>query len=1055
MSTVGTAYVVVRAISPALRKDISDATTKAVQKSQPDIDKAAAKAGKSASESLSDEMGKAAPDIGDKVGDGVNRGVGRRLRATLSRTLQRVTRNIDVNRSTKPLATRFMQGFARNLDKFKIPPLFWIGFLAIPALGGAVQILTAYVAAATSLIGAMGPAFAAAGGVATASVLVLGGAVGAMVAAFKTDTKALTAFKERIADIGKEFRPIGIAVQKAALPNLEVAFRNLTKAVPTLRTGLGQLGGTVSQVAVSLSRVVTSATNLSNLSVVFAAGKPQLTAYGSALGSLVTILTTLAAASSPIATRFAEFTASFFKGAEGAATAGYESGRLTAFMERAGEVAAQLGQIFGDTFRGLGSLFSASSDSGQTLLDRISALAARFAEWSASVGGQNALKAFFDNALPVVHEVNGLIADLLRLIVEPIASGRTDGVVGFIQALRVDVLPALQEVGQAAAGLGPHLTELTVAFSGLIAGLADSGALGAFVGTLSFLFDGITRLLSVPIVGQLAGWSIAFLGAAKAVGMVLAPIGGLSTVATILSPITNVLSAAFAKLGRILLGKFANVLISLGTKVLPLLITGVRALSTALLANPIGLVVLAVVALVAGLVLAYKKSETFRAIVDKVGAALKTGFIATIEWLKDLWAKVWPALVTGFNAVKSVVMTVVGVVVGYFRLWMGAVQLVWNALKVAFDFIARVFPTIFNIVTQPIQGIIQILTGAWQIISGIFTGNLDKITTGIANIVGGIVRFFAGMPARLIPYLIQFGTFLLEKIRAGATAAFDYIVVWLAQLVVFVSTLPGKVIAAIQSLGAKLLGWAQGAWEFVRSAFVVGINIAISYARTLPGRVLSAVSSLAANMRSAAVSAFNTFNEKVRSGISTAVSAAKALPGKVLDAVGKLGGLLKQSGIDLINGFKQGITDALGGLLKAAKDLAGKVVGAVKGALNINSPSRVFVSIGHSVGEGMVKGIKASVRPVQAAARAMTKAGIPDAPTVPSPATGSLDGGGLLRSSSGPGGSGSGGTVIQQLTLTVQVDDLARMSTVADFADMLLNSRVVARQTLRSGTVGA
>jgi phage-related protein len=62
-------------------------------------------------------------------------------------------------------------------------------------------------------------------------------------------------------------------------------------------------------------------------------------------------------------------------------------------------------------------------------------------------------------------------------------------------------------------------------------------------------------------------------------------------------------------------------------------------------ANPIGIIVLAVIGLAAALIYAYKHSEKFRDIVNAVGGALKTGFLAAI------------------NAVK----TAVGAVIGFFK----------------------------------------------------------------------------------------------------------------------------------------------------------------------------------------------------------------------------------------------------------------------------------------------------------------------------------------------------------------------------------------------------
>jgi hypothetical protein len=65
-------------------------------------------------------------------------------------------------------------------------------------------------------------------------------------------------------------------------------------------------------------------------------------------------------------------------------------------------------------------------------------------------------------------------------------------------------------------------------------------------------------------------------------------------------------------------------------------------LNIALTMNPIGLIIAAIAALVAGIVIAYKKSDTFRAIIDGLWGAIKTA----VKWVGDLIAKLknikWP-----------------------------------------------------------------------------------------------------------------------------------------------------------------------------------------------------------------------------------------------------------------------------------------------------------------------------------------------------------------------------------------------------------------------------
>lgn len=104
-------------------------------------------------------------------------------------------------------------------------------------------------------------------------------------------------------------------------------------------------------------------------------------------------------------------------------------------------------------------------------------------------------------------------------------------------------------------------------------------------------------------------------------------------------------------------------------------------LNGALSANPIGLVVVALVALAAGVVVAYKKSETFRDVVDTAFATAKSAISGVVDVVSDLvgWFrdKVPPALSTLKDKASTLLeaaflpltttMTVAGNVVDFFR----------------------------------------------------------------------------------------------------------------------------------------------------------------------------------------------------------------------------------------------------------------------------------------------------------------------------------------------------------------------------------------------------
>jgi hypothetical protein len=86
------------------------------------------------------------------------------------------------------------------------------------------------------------------------------------------------------------------------------------------------------------------------------------------------------------------------------------------------------------------------------------------------------------------------------------------------------------------------------------------------------------------------------------------------------------------------------------TKVL----TGIQIAFNAVMAmNPITLIVIAIAALIAGLVLAYKHFDSFRAIVDTVGRAIKTGFLVYFTVIKTEAEILYNVFKAVFNGIAT------------------------------------------------------------------------------------------------------------------------------------------------------------------------------------------------------------------------------------------------------------------------------------------------------------------------------------------------------------------------------------------------------------------
>lgn len=152
---------------------------------------------------------------------------------------------------------------------------------------------------------------------------------------------------------------------------------------------------------------------------------------------------------------------------------------------------------------------------------------------------------------------------------------------------------------------------------------------------------------------------------------------------------------------------------------------GQAILNAVMTANPIGIVIVAIAALVAGLVLAYNKSETFRNAVQTAGSIAKAAFDIVV------------------NAVKAVISAIgnmlsrVGGVGGAFR---GAMNVAAAAVRV---------------LTAPIRGLISLIQSVIGWISRIRfpspPGWMKRLTGSAVNFSGGGAMLTAAGPASFSP----------------------------------------------------------------------------------------------------------------------------------------------------------------------------------------------------------------------------------------------------------------------------------------------------------------
>jgi phage-related minor tail protein len=178
------------------------------------------------------------------------------------------------------------------------------------------------------------------------------------------------------------------------------------------------------------------------------------------------------------------------------------------------------------------------------------------------------------------------------------------------------------------------------------------------------------------------------------------------------------------------------------------------ALNSALFANPIGLIVLAIVALVAAIVVAWKKSETFRNVVLGVWNAVKAGAAALWGGIKAAW----DGIVAATSRVTGWIKKAFGAVAGFFKKWWPLLVVVfttqlaiviglWNRFgsKIIAG-VKRYFGIVKTVITTVLRAVLHVVRTVW---SGIKMALINPITAGV-NAVARIVGRVASTVGRAI-----------------------------------------------------------------------------------------------------------------------------------------------------------------------------------------------------------------------------------------------------------------------------------------------------------------
>jgi phage-related protein len=242
------------------------------------------------------------------------------------------------------------------------------------------------------------------------------------------------------------------------------------------------------------------------------------------------------------------------------------------------------------------------------------------------------------------------------------------------------------------------------------------------------------------------------------------------------------------------------------------------ALNVVLSMNPIALIVIAIAALIAGLVLAYNKVDWFRSAVDTMARAAVTAFNFLWDIIKAVFGWIadhWQLLIT---ILAGPIGLAVSLIVAHWDKVKVGLKVLWDFIQVTWDAILAVIGFVVN----GVQAYIQVLQAVWNALSAA----AGAVSSAISAAFSAVVNWFRG----------TFGP-AISAVVSGIKAAWDGLVSAARLAASWVSSAFEGVVSFFQGIVSGISRALSGVYEAIIGPF----KKALDWLGDIPGKIKSII----------------------------------------------------------------------------------------------------------------------------------------------------------------------------------------------------------------------
>ena len=356
------------------------------------------------------------------------------------------------------------------------------------------------------------------------------------------------------------------------------------------------------------------------------------------------------------------------------------------------------------------------------------------------------------------------------------------------------------------------------------------------------------------------------------------------------------------------------------------------------------------------------------------------------------------------NTISQVLLYISNAISTVFSGIVNVITAAGSAISQVLESIANVFDSVFNgisnVVTSVGDAIKNVLDGISNVISSVGEAALNA-GTGFEKLAGGIKIItelsLADMAASLAAVAVGIGKISdksdgLDKAGNGmkqiadgtnlSASAFNIMALGITVVLSSLSSIGTVAASSMSTITSSVTSSAVSFTILSTAAATAASNVSISFAtigtsistslvgaiNNARGQVTASVTSMMtvcigllrsniAQFNSAGILLMTSFVNGLKSMSSNVLSVVRLTLSSAASSIRGYYNSFYNAGSYVASGLAAGIRAGTSNAVAAARSMASQVTAAAKTNLNINSPSKVFMSIGKSVGEGFEKGI--------------------------------------------------------------------------------------------------